>query len=121
MKIKEFDGGLQGNQEITVGIDQSLTGFALSAVSVEFPNQHKTWVFKSRFRGVQRLADIQNWLKDMWTEFAYQGWDVKDVAMEGTVLSFSFQPLVSGELAATSQATFMAKVHTSPTNTPNDP
>lgn len=100
MKSKEFDGGLQGSQEITIGIDQSLTGFAISAVSVEFPNKHKTWVYKSKYRGIQRLADIQNWLKDVWTEFAHQGWTVKEVAMEGTVLA-SPSALLSGELAAT--------------------
>lgn len=100
MSIKEFDGGLQGTQEVAIGIDQSLTGFALSAVSVEFPNKHKTWVYKSEYRGVQRLGDIQNWLKEMWTEFAHQGWDVQEVAMEGTVLA-SQSALVLGELSAT--------------------
>ena len=41
MSIKEFDGGLSGSQEVAVGIDQSLTGFALSVTSVEFPKTPK--------------------------------------------------------------------------------
>lgn len=100
MSIKEFDGGLTGSQEVAIGIDQSLTGFALSVVSVDSPKKHKTWVFKSEFRGVQRLADIQNFLLDKFTEFQWEGWIVKDVAMEGTVLA-SHSALALGELSAT--------------------
>jgi hypothetical protein len=99
MKIKEFDGGLTGNQEITVGIDQSLTGFALSAVSVEFPQQHITWVFRSQYKGVQRLIDIQNFMWDKLFFLDSRGNTFKDVAMEGTVLA-SHSALVLGELAA---------------------
>lgn len=108
MSIKEFDGGLTGNQEIAIGIDQSLTGFALSAVSVEFPNKHKTWVFKSEYRGVQRLASIQTFLNDKFTEFAWNGWVIKDIAMEGTVLA-SQSALVLGELSATVKLTLWEK------------
>lgn len=108
MSCKEFDGGLLGNQEVAIGIDQSLTGFALSVVSIEFPQQHKTWVFKSEFRGTQRLADIRNWLQDMWLMFPLEGWIVKDVAMEGTVLA-SQSALVLGELSATVKLTLWDK------------
>jgi Holliday junction resolvasome RuvABC endonuclease subunit len=98
MTIKEFDGGLEGNQEIAVGIDQSLTGFALSAVSVEFPNKHKTWVFKSEYRGVQRLHDIDSWLSIKLAELHKDGNVVVNVAMEGTVLQ-SQAASILGELA----------------------
>lgn len=100
MKIKEFDGGLTGNQEVTVGIDQSLTGFALSAVSVEFPQQHLTWVFKSSFKGVQRLDDIQTFIANRLWLLKSRGNLPVDVAMEGTVLA-SHSALVLGELSAT--------------------
>ncbi len=99
MSIKEFDGGLTGSQEVAIGIDQSLTGFALSAVSVEFPQQHKTWVYKSEYRGVQRLNDIGNWLADKLYECEENGWKVQDIAMEGTVLA-SHSALALGELSA---------------------
>jgi Holliday junction resolvasome RuvABC endonuclease subunit len=98
MKIKEFDGGLKGNQEITVGIDQSLTGFALSAVSVEFPNEHKTWVYKSDFRGVQRLNDIGHFLIGTLIELQLDGNVISNIAMEGTVLQ-SQAASILGELA----------------------
>lgn len=100
MSIKEFDGGLTGIQEVAIGIDQSLTGFALSVVSVEFPNLHKTWVFKSEYRGVQRLLEISLWIDARFLECEMRGWTVKDVAMEGTVLA-SQSALVLGELSAT--------------------
>jgi hypothetical protein len=98
MSIKEFDGDLQGNQEVAIGIDQSLTGFALSVVSVEFPQQHKTWVFKSQYRGVQRLDDIRSWLFSKLVELNTSGYTVVNVAMEGTVLQ-SQAASILGELA----------------------
>jgi Holliday junction resolvasome RuvABC endonuclease subunit len=98
MKIKEFDGGLTGNQEITVGIDQSLTGFALSVVSVEFPNLHKTWVIKSSFKGIQRLNDIHDWFYGTLSDLHRNGNVVVNVAMEGTVLQ-SQAASILGELA----------------------
>lgn len=98
MKIKEFDGGLQGSQEIAIGIDQSLTGFALSAVSVEFPNEHKTWVYKSEFRGVQRLNDIGHFLIGTLIELQLEGHIIRNIAMEGTVLQ-SQAASILGELA----------------------
>ena len=104
MAIKEFNGHLKSNQEITLGIDQSLTGFALSAVSVATPTEHMTWVYKSPYRGVQRLADIQNFLTDKFAEFWWKGWVIKNVAMEGTVLA-SQSALVLGELSATVKLT----------------
>mgnify|MGYP006287957505 CR=1 FL=1 len=108
MSIKEFDGGLQGNQKVAIGIDQSLTGFALSAVSVEFPQQHKTWVFKSEFRGVQRLADIQAWLDSQLFLLKLEGNLIQDVAMEGTVLA-SHSALALGELSAVVKLTLWEK------------
>ena len=98
MSIKEFDGGLTGNQEVAIGIDQSLTGFALSAVSIDSPNLHKTWVFKSEFRGVQRLHDIDSWFNIKLAELHKDGNKVVNVAMEGTVLQ-SQAASILGELA----------------------
>jgi Holliday junction resolvasome RuvABC endonuclease subunit len=98
MKIKEFDGGLTGSQEVTIGIDQSLTGFALSAVSVEFPQQHLTWVIKSEYRGIQRLNDIHDWFYNKLSELHRDGNIVVNVAMEGTVLQ-SQAASILGELA----------------------
>ena len=104
MSIKEFDGGLTGGQEVTIGIDQSLTGFALSVVSVEFPQQHKTWVFKSEYRGVQRLDDIGSWLYSKLVELNYNRNVITNIAMEGTVLQ-SQAASILGELAGITKIT----------------
>jgi Holliday junction resolvasome RuvABC endonuclease subunit len=105
MGVKEFDGHLKSNQEITIGIDQSLTGFALSAVSVATPTEHLTKVYKSPFKGVQRLVDIRNWLDGELEDLLFKGHTIGDVAMEGTVLA-SHSALVLGELSATVKLVF---------------
>ena len=98
MSVKEFFGNLGSNQKVTIGIDQSLTGFALSVVSVEFPQQHVTWVYKSPYRGVQRLHDIDSWFYNKLAEIHKDGNTVVNVAMEGTVLQ-SQAASILGELA----------------------
>jgi len=100
MPIKFIDGGLHKAGEITLGIDQSLTGFALTALSVEDPSKHLTWVYKSPYFGIERLVDIRTWLLDHFMWFEEQDLDVTDIAMEGTVLA-SHAALVLGELSAT--------------------
>ena len=100
MPTKLIDGGLKEAGDVALGIDQSLTGFALTALSVERPNEYVTWVYKSPYFGIERLVDIRTWLVDhfMWLE--EQRLDVVDIAMEGTVLA-SHAALVLGELSAT--------------------
>lgn len=100
MSIKEFGGNLRTNHQVSIGIDQSLTGFAFSAVSTQTPTEHKTWVYKSPYKGVQRLYDIYNFLWDRADELDKNGNTFLDVAMEGTVLA-SQSALVLGELSAT--------------------
>ena len=100
MATKAIDGGLNKPGKVTLGIDQSLTGFALTVLSVEDPNKFLTWVYKSPYSGIERLVDIRTWLVDhfMWLE--EQDFDVVDIAMEGTVLA-SHAALILGELSAT--------------------
>jgi len=97
-KEKVFGPGLRTGV-LAVGIDQSLTGFALTALMIDDPTVHQTWVYKSDKRGVARLADIRWWLMDKFDEVAKNG-NILDIAMEGTVLA-SQSALVLGELAAT--------------------
>jgi Holliday junction resolvasome RuvABC endonuclease subunit len=100
MSEKTFDGGLISGV-ITLGIDQSLTGFALTAMNVDTPESYETWVYKSEYRGVKRLSDISGWMirKIDWLVHE-QSCLIQDIAMEGTVLA-SQSALVLGELAAT--------------------
>jgi Holliday junction resolvasome RuvABC endonuclease subunit len=98
MPTKQFLGGLVDPQDVAIGIDQSLTGFALSVVSVESPQHHTTWVYKSPYRGAQRLYDIDSWLCGKLTEINNDGNKVINIAMEGTVLQ-SQAASILGELA----------------------
>lgn len=100
--MKEFDGGLRKQHQISIGIDQSLTGFAFSAVSVESPSEHMTWVYKSPYSGVQRLYDISEWMRGRFAALAEN--PITDIAMEGTV-NASFSASALGELAATVKLT----------------
>ena len=96
---KLFDGGLTKDQAlVAIGIDQSLTGFALSAVSIAEPVKHITWVYKSPYFGIERLVDIRQWMIDT-LDYVSEEHEITDIAMEGTVLA-SHAALVLGELAA---------------------
>ena len=101
MPTKLFDGGLAKSTDITIGIDQSLTGFALTAMSVNEPLKHLTWVYKSTYFGIERLVDIRQWFLDT-IDYLEQELEhnILDLAMEGTVLQ-SQAALVLGELSAT--------------------
>jgi Holliday junction resolvasome RuvABC endonuclease subunit len=97
MTEKVFDGGLlPGN--VSIGIDQSLTGFAVTALNVDKPEAFETWVYKSPYSGVRRLADIRWWLLNKFDFLDSNNHRVVEVAMEGTVLA-SHSALKLGELA----------------------
>jgi Holliday junction resolvasome RuvABC endonuclease subunit len=100
MSTKVIDGNLPHGVPVSVGIDQSLTGFALSAIHTLNPSEHITWVYKSPYFGVERLSDIRSWLTDHLDYLEEQGGIIQDIAMEGTVLA-SHAALVLGELSAT--------------------
>ena len=100
MPTKVIDGGLNVAGPVTVGIDQSLTGFALTALSLDDPKKHITWVYKSPYFGIERLVDIRQWLVDHLEYLKEHDLEVAVLAMEGTVLA-SQAALVLGELSAT--------------------
>jgi Holliday junction resolvasome RuvABC endonuclease subunit len=100
MSTKEFGTKVLPEKPVAIGIDQSLTGFAVSAVVIDSPEIHKTWVYKSPYRGVHRLKDIYDWLIRTFTEIESAQNLIVDVAMEGTVLA-SHSALALGELSAT--------------------
>ena len=97
-KEKVFGEGLRTGL-IAIGIDQSLTGFALTALMVDDPSVYQTWVYKSDKKGVARLADIHWWLQSKF-DYVQKYGQITEIAMEGTVLA-SNSALVLGELAAT--------------------
>jgi Holliday junction resolvasome RuvABC endonuclease subunit len=93
-------GKITTDTKVAVGIDQSLTGFAMSAVSIDDPSNHYTTVYKSPYSGVQRLSDIQQEMYRFFITLDVNRCPVQDIAMEGTVLA-SQAALVLGELSAT--------------------
>lgn len=104
MQVKLFDGSLPPASPVTLGIDQSLTGFAISAVCVDSPEFYKTWVYTSPYKGVQRLVDIRFWMIEKFDEFWLHNNEIKDIAMEGTVRA-SFSASALGELSGTVKTT----------------
>ena len=65
MPTKLIEGNpIPKGSKIAIGIDQSLTGFALTFLDVSLPSNHLTWVYKSPYFGIERLADIRQWLSD---------------------------------------------------------
>jgi len=75
--MKVFKNGVvDPDQPVYLGIDQSYSGFAITAYQ---DGNHYTEVYKSEKHGIDRLKDIQvhvmNWL--------YQFGKIEDVAMEG--------------------------------------
>ena len=103
MNEKVFGTKINGSMTVSIGVDQSLTGFALTILDVDDPKNYLTWVYKSPYKGVKRLVDISAWMvkKLKLVEDRY----VIDVAMEGTVLA-SHSALVLGELSAVVKIVF---------------
>lgn len=101
MPTKLIDGGLKQKGDVAIGIDQSLTGFSLTVLSLANPKQHITWVYKSIYFGIERLVDIRQWLIDTLNYVDMElEMNIIDIAMEGTVLA-SQAALLLGELSAT--------------------
>ena len=97
MSEKVFDGGLLDGP-VAIGIDQSLTGFAMTALNIAKPEAYETWVYKSPHHGVRRLSDIRWWMMDKFDFLDKQSCRITEIAMEGTVLA-SHSALKLGELA----------------------
>jgi Holliday junction resolvasome RuvABC endonuclease subunit len=99
LSIKTFNGGLTRKDDVYIGIDQSLTGFGLTAMSSKNPNEYFTWVYKSPYFGIERLVDIKEWIGDTLDYVQELGAEILDTAIEGSVLQ-SPAALKLGELAA---------------------
>lgn len=75
--MKVFDGGLEDviGAEVYIGIDQSYSGFAITALN---GTGYKATVYKSDKRGIDRLRDIQAHMLDIIVNYT-----IIDAAMEG--------------------------------------
>ena len=75
--MKTFSSGqINKATKVYVGIDQSYTGFAMTALSLD--GSYHTEVYKSELRGIRRLKDIRHFMIDFLDNF-----QVVDIAMEG--------------------------------------
>jgi Holliday junction resolvasome RuvABC endonuclease subunit len=95
---KNFSEGiLEG--AVAIGIDQSLTGFAFTAINVANPSIYETWVYRSPFNGVQRLDDIQTFMFDKFKYLKDKKCNITEIAMESPFLG-SPSTLPLSELSA---------------------
>ncbi len=100
-KETQYDGGLlqTSRQEIYIGIDQSYTGFGVTAFGRD--GTYHTWVYEGDGTGVHRLVDIRDWFENLIYSFvdSHQPWrfTVGDVAMEGYAFA-SQMAHMAGEL-----------------------
>lgn len=97
---KEVDGGLFASPTkfVVLGIDPSLTGFAVTALSSH--GQFHSWLYKSSHKGVDRLIDISMFLSMKIQDLQSRNFDVHDVAIEDSVV-MSHSAVVLGELHGT--------------------
>ena len=85
MPVKIINGGLQKKVPVFIGIDQSLTGFSITALSSVEPSEHFTQVYKSPYFGIERLVDIRKWLEEQFAvgtsnaTAAFAGWWMKNL------------------------------------------
>lgn len=101
MKIKNpkiFENGLKEGSEVFMGIDQSYSGFAIAMI---FESSYRVEVYKSEFRGTERLKDIRNYMLD--TILNYK---VLDVAMEGYAYNVQMAHM-AGELGGMVKLTLL--------------
>lgn len=98
MARNHVDGGLLTGkpQDVFLGVDPSLTGFAVTAVGSD--GLFESWLYKSSHRGVDRLMDISMWLSMKIQDLESRGFTVLDTAVEDTVVA-SHSAVALGELA----------------------
>jgi Holliday junction resolvasome RuvABC endonuclease subunit len=92
MSLKKTEGGLDlaDSSPVYLGIDQSFTGFAMCAYK---DDKYYAEVYKSTNRGMPRMLDIRNFIRDWLTQVT-----IADVAMEGYAMGAKGMVFNLGEL-----------------------
>lgn len=87
--------------DVYLGIDQSYSGFALSAYNPQGGADVMVtgWDPKKYGKGVDRLLSIEDWMKDRLL-FLYRKYDIRHVCMEGYSAGSKFGREAAGELGA---------------------
>lgn len=112
MPRNHVDGGLLTGpkQPVYLGIDPSLTGFAITALGDD--DRFESWEYKSTHRGVDRLMDISLWLSMKIEELSRWGFPVADSAIEDSVV-MSHSSVVLGELHGVVKVALFHALHDS--------
>jgi crossover junction endodeoxyribonuclease RuvC len=99
MPRTSVDGGLLSGPpgEIVLGIDPSLTGFGMTALSPD-TWRFESWLYRSKQRGVERLRDIGEWMLTTLRTVVDNDFVIIDAAVEDTVLA-SYSAISMGELS----------------------
>jgi Holliday junction resolvasome RuvABC endonuclease subunit len=100
MGLKVFQDGVVAKGPVWIGIDQSYSGFALTALG---DNGYYTEVYSSDKRGTDRLRDIQAHVMDWMHEFD----DIRDVSMEGYAYGATGRVFNLGELGGMVKLTLL--------------
>lgn len=70
-------------EDLAVGIDPSLTGYAVTAYSPSL-GKYRSWLFKPKNRGARRLRDIRSFVLDVLAELELNGnYVIQEVCLEG--------------------------------------
>lgn len=87
--VKQFDGGLFAGDpcEVVLGIDQSYSGFSVTALARDGEPRYHSWVFKSEGQGVLRLNGIRDFVFGLIEKLDSQAYFIADCAMEGYAYS----------------------------------
>jgi hypothetical protein len=97
-KDKAFGPGLSLKVDnIAIGIDQSYSGFGLTILNVDNPNEYSTIVFKAEHMHVDRLIWVQERLRKLFVLSG--GFKSVTVAMEGYAFGTTMAHML-GELGA---------------------
>lgn len=99
--MTQVDGGLltSGSRDVVLGIDQSYTGFAVTAMSRTGEPLYHSWLYSSSGAGVTRLADIRMHLNRVAVDLhAAYPVGVSTAALEGYAPGAKFGRELAGEL-----------------------
>jgi len=98
-KDKVFGRGLSTSSiNIAVGIDQSYSGFGITLLDTDNPDDYRTIVFKAENMHIDRLVWIQEKLTEILEDVAYDAKSIV-VAMEGYAFGTTMAHML-GELGA---------------------
>ena len=89
---------------MVVGLDPSLTGFAVTLLGLD-DLAYESRLFKSQLRGVARLHDITLFISSTLSDISSQGFEIVDVGIEDSVVH-SHSAVALGELHGTTRMYF---------------